>query len=459
MHNSHHGHYGHNTNHGHYGHNNHGHYRVYRHLHRPFGGVGFNHYGVLGNVGGVHPGLLRKRLGQFSPFGGLLGANNPLLNAVSRTNNPLLNAVARNNLLTSAAVNPLVNPSLVNRGIVNNGLPGTGLANPIAVSATAAAVANAANPTLAAANGLLPGLAAQRGLVNPFLNQAALRNTIWQSGPPLLGLRQHRLLQPNHIHPGLLHPAAHQPGFTGLGYGYPFGGGVPPLVPGGHLHPINSPEHVADHVHGVPHEHVEDHPHEFPHKHPRHLPVHPEDLDFIEMNKDAPYQEPSCSRKSSKSWCIEDVRYPREQIELAGHIHAEGLMDLYADVSDLDTELSVKGHKTIYDESYLCASETSYIRPLRAVNTQGRWRVIVNNVKIHYQKLSQTVRVEECLHHGEPCPLVPYCYASTCLQKLVVHRFLVFDPFDHKFPFAIDTFRLPASCSCKMGAYFLYDYH
>ena len=36
----------------------------------------------------------------------------------------------------------------------------------------------------------------------------------------------------------------------------------------------------------------------------------------------------------------------------------------------------------IEEETYLCPSEVGYVRPLRAVNTDGKWRVIVNNIKV-----------------------------------------------------------------------------
>ena len=68
-------------------------------------------------------------------------------------------------------------------------------------------------------------------------------------------------------------------------------------------------------------------------------------------------------------------------------------------------------------ETYLCPSDTAYVTPLRAVNTDGKWRVIVNAVKAHYETLSQTVRVEECSGSGRACSLVPHCYETTCLQK------------------------------------------
>ena len=104
--------------------------------------------------------------------------------------------------------------------------------------------------------------------------------------------------------------------------------------------------------------------------------------------------------------------------------------------------------KELVQETYLCPSETAYIQPLRAINTDGKWRVIVNAVKAHYEDLTQSVRIEECTTSGSACPLVPECYETKCLQKSIYHRFLVFDPYDHYLPFAVETFKLPSACAC-----------
>ena len=76
-------------------------------------------------------------------------------------------------------------------------------------------------------------------------------------------------------------------------------------------------------------------------------------------------------------------------------------------------------------ETYLCPSLTGYITPVRALNTAGKWRIIVNGVKAHYETLSQTARVEECTTGGEACPLVPACYNTRCLQKNIYHRYII----------------------------------
>ncbi|XP_050704228.1 neurotrophin 1-like [Eriocheir sinensis] len=161
---------------------------------------------------------------------------------------------------------------------------------------------------------------------------------------------------------------------------------------------------------------------------------------------------PACAAASGKPWCLEDEEYPMYEIQGAAEQNADKLLSLYADVADLNTELSVDLPGYHKEETYLCPSETAYVRPLRAVNSDGKWRFIVNGIKVHYETLTQTTRLEECLNEGSACPLVPKCYESKCLQKSIYHRFLVYDPYDKYFPFAIETFKLPASCGCLLGA-------
>nr|XP_053633975.1 neurotrophin 1-like [Cherax quadricarinatus] len=162
---------------------------------------------------------------------------------------------------------------------------------------------------------------------------------------------------------------------------------------------------------------------------------------------------PVCASITNKTWCLEDSEYPTYDIKHALENHYQKVLDLYTDVADLNTQLSVEGPKILPEETYLCSSETSYVKPLRAQNSLGKWRFIVNDIEIHYERLTQTTHIEECLTSGSVCPLVPVCYESKCLQKSIYHRFLVYDPYDKYFPFAVDNFKLPSSCACLLDAY------
>jgi len=175
----------------------------------------------------------------------------------------------------------------------------------------------------------------------------------------------------------------------------------------------------------------------------------------------APYPEqkyehevPECSKNTTKPWCLEDSDYPTYDVVYALNQHYDAVLALYKNVVT-DTANSVDGLEELVQETYLCPSTTAYVQPLRAVNVEGKWRVIVNKVESYNYKFDQHARVEECDADaaGAACPLVPVCYESKCIQKSIYHRALVFDPTDYYFPFAIENFKLPASCACFVGAF------
>jgi len=236
---------------------------------------------------------------------------------------------------------------------------------------------------------------------------------------------------PHHgVPPHMMVPPAHGYGYTPAPHPYggpqphPQGYGYTPAAPG--YHPAPAPGYPGG-AHPPP---------PYPQKDAAH-------------HYDGP---PDCSKNTTKAWCLEDSAYPAYEISHAIEYNYAGVAALYKDVL-ANTENSVDRLLELGQETYLCPSVTEYVTPLRAINSAGKWRIIVNGVSAHYETLTQTARIEECSSPGSACPLVPDCYTTSCNQKNIYHRFLVYDPYDHYFPFAMDTFKLPASCACHNGPY------
>merc|ERR1712080_305967 len=96
---------------------------------------------------------------------------------------------------------------------------------------------------------------------------------------------------------------------------------------------------------------------------------------------------PACAKNTTAPYCLEDYEYPEYDIKAAIAHHKYKFLELYADVADLNTDNSVDRLHELEEETYLCPSETAYIRPLRAINTSDKYRIIVNNVKVDYDHL------------------------------------------------------------------------
>ena len=152
-------------------------------------------------------------------------------------------------------------------------------------------------------------------------------------------------------------------------------------------------------------------------------PYHPAPAPHAAHHPAKPQHEgsPGCSLNTTAAWCLEDAEYPGAEISHAIEYNYAGVAALYKDVL-ANTDNSVDRLVELSQETFLCPSTTSYLTPLRALNTAGKWRVVVNGVKAHYETLTQTARVEECSTAGEACPLVPHCYNTKCVQKNIYHR-------------------------------------
>ena len=47
------------------------------------------------------------------------------------------------------------------------------------------------------------------------------------------------------------------------------------------------------------------------------------------------------------------------------------------------------------------------VKPVRAINSKGEWRIVLNYLKAKNDFIAQTVRIELCDHPGEKCPKIP----------------------------------------------------
>ena len=93
---------------------------------------------------------------------------------------------------------------------------------------------------------------------------------------------------------------------------------------------------------------------------------------------------------------------------------------------------------------YICPADVFYGRPKRAVNTYGKWKVIIN-LPGH----TQTQRLEQCMYPQAPCSFIDHAYHSACLQK---HSFVRLLAYSYQQGLHIDSFKLPTACSCHVSA-------
>jgi len=194
-------------------------------------------------------------------------------------------------------------------------------------------------------------------------------------------------------------------------------------------------------------------------------PAYPSTYDYCDAKV-----APKCAEGSDLPWCLADEEYPVHELKYA--IEYDPLvLKKYADVADQSADDLVDGitkeQEEAFDysfyngnqfdkgnwvggEGFICPSDVGYVRPLRAKNTEGEWRVIVQAEA--WPTYTQTQRIESCLFPGAACRTLAPCYHSQCLQKHVYHRMLSFNPCDPYKGLFIDTYKLPSACSCHIPA-------
>ena len=97
-----------------------------------------------------------------------------------------------------------------------------------------------------------------------------------------------------------------------------------------------------------------------------------------------------------------------------------------------------------------CPYRSLVIKPIRARNIDGQWRVIVQNV----EDILQRERIVICGSLDYYCQasrhLSPvHCYNSRCSQQFLVRHLLAYDPCNPNRGAFVDSFKLQSACSCR----------
>jgi hypothetical protein len=99
-----------------------------------------------------------------------------------------------------------------------------------------------------------------------------------------------------------------------------------------------------------------------------------------------------------------------------------------------------------------CPYRSLVIKPIRARNIDGQWRVIVQNV----DDILQRERIVLCSGLDEYCENLGHfgpvhCYSSRCSQQYLVRKLLAYDPCNSNRGAFVDSFKLQSACSCRFS--------
>lgn len=87
---------------------------------------------------------------------------------------------------------------------------------------------------------------------------------------------------------------------------------------------------------------------------------------------------------------------------------------------NIETRNSVQNISTLREETYLCPSSIKYIKPVRAINSKGQWRIVLNHLEAKNQFISQSIRVELCHEAGQACPKIPGLIIFFLIIRLII---------------------------------------
>lgn len=114
------------------------------------------------------------------------------------------------------------------------------------------------------------------------------------------------------------------------------------------------------------------------------------------------------------------------------------------------TESDIKRLSEQEDLVQNCPSVEINVKPIRAKNMEGDWRIMIQDVGF----ITQVERMTLCLQPQETCHLegssLLGCQRSYCKQLKLARSLLAYDPCNPRKGIFVDDFDLPSDCSCSV---------
>ncbi|GAV00287.1 hypothetical protein RvY_11160-2 [Ramazzottius varieornatus] len=190
---------------------------------------------------------------------------------------------------------------------------------------------------------------------------------------------------------------------------------------------------------------------------------------------------PECAKATTLTFCLDDARYPSDDIQREISTNYGVFYKMYAEVSNQTTSSLVDGvavdeeatydyafyygdkmnlptksaarnspayknyaYKNDYfkDGGYICPAFINYGSIYQAMNARGEWQYIVN-----LKPWTQTVRLEQCFYPHAPCSYMSTSFETRCVQKYSFQRLIAFEPQGYAFFFPLTL--KPHSYACK----------
>lgn len=168
-------------------------------------------------------------------------------------------------------------------------------------------------------------------------------------------------------------------------------------------------------------------------------------LNWQNLNdKDDRTKPPPCSNRSNnfRHYCSYKEDYPTEMVAKLIKYYKYPLESMFKELRVQVMPPLAKDDKG----EMVCSSVTQLIRVGWAMDTNGRWFVVLNQDHYH-QYITEVI----CRHgNGSNCNFVAPCFRAKCLQRFNTQKLLVIDPYDpYKGPF-MSEFLFPSCCVCHL---------